>query len=293
MKTRDVYTFLAPVIFLGLCSLPALAFEDPIQVTTGGGTEPSISPDGNWMLYVSSGAGICRMQTGGGQIDTLGISGSEPDWAPSGDAFLYRHGGLFVYDFAYETSSLLHSGSGWDDGPVWSPLGREIAVQGEPVKLISYPGGELSTVDCEEPDGSSCAGEFPCWSPDGQWIAFQDGREILKVRREGGLAEIVVANMNPATEPAWSPDGKWIVFVMIGVYPQYHLWVADARGTDFGLAQLTSGDFQDWSPDWSPDSGSIYFSSDRSGTREIWEIPFDAQVPTERTSLGGVKALFR
>lgn len=293
MKTGSVIVSLLTFILIGVGSGPTLALEEPVQVTVGGGSEPAVSPDGLWMLYRAPSVGVCRVSTSGGLPDTLEVTGLEPDWSPSGDAFLYRYGGLHIYEIASATSWQLHDGVGWDDGPAWSPLGDEIVVQGEPVKLISYPDGILSTVTCQEPAGGGCAGEFPAWSPDGQWIAFQDGTEILKVHRDGGAAQVVVSGVGLASEPAWSPDGKWIVFTTAVTYPQFNIWVSDARGTEFGLAQLTTGDFKDWSPEWSPDSGSIYFSSDRSGTREIWVIPFDTQVAVEKQSMGSVKALFR
>ena len=123
----------------------ALALDAPVQVTTGGGSQPAVSPDGQWLLYRVYGVGICRMPTEGGKPDTLGVNGYEADWSPSGDSFLYTNNGLHIYEFASGTSYTLHNGAGWDDGPAWSPLGTEIAVQGEPIKLISFPDGQLST----------------------------------------------------------------------------------------------------------------------------------------------------
>ena len=76
MKISTVLAGLLPFVFLGLCSSPTAAFEVPSQITFGGATEPSVSPDGDWLMYISSGAGICRMPSDGGPIDTLGISGS-------------------------------------------------------------------------------------------------------------------------------------------------------------------------------------------------------------------------
>lgn len=290
---RLYWTFLF-LILLSTAGMPAaLALDAPVQVTFGGGLQPAVSPDGQWLLYRIYGVGICRMSTEGGQPDTLNITGYEFDWSPTGESFLYTNNGLHIYDFEGGTSYELHSGVGWDDGPVWSPLGTEIAVQGEPVMLISFPDGQLSTVNCEDPDGTDCAGEFPTWSPDGQWIAFEDGLEILKVSRDGGPAQVVVEKLGDVADPAWSPDGKWIAFVLAGQYPIYNIWVTDARGPEYGLLQVTADDESDWSPAWSADSATIYFSSDRNGLRDVWKVPFNAQLPTKTKSLGGMRAMYR
>ena len=148
-------------------------------------------------------------------------------------------------------------------------------------------------VSCEDPDGTNCSGEFPTWSPDGQWIAFEDGLEIMKVSREGGLAEVVVEELGDVADPAWSPDGKWIAFVLAGQYPVYSIWVTDARGPEFGLIQVTDDNEEDYTPTWSADSATIYFSSDRNGRREIWKVPFNAQLPTKPKSLGSLRSMYR
>jgi Tol biopolymer transport system component len=51
-----------------------------------------------------------------------------------------------------------------------------------------------------------------------------------------------------------------------------HIWIADARGMQHGLHQITFGAHYDSHPAWSSDSRTIYFVSDRGSTRAIWKV---------------------
>jgi TolB protein len=94
------------------------------------------------------------------------------------------------------------------------------------------------------------------------------------------------------TQPAWSPDGRWIAFVRAAGGEIGNIWVIDASGYALGLHQVTAGAYSDSRPAWSPDGGSIYFSSNRSGSGQIWKIAAPA-VTVERRSWGSLKGGYR
>ena len=283
---------IAIIVVLGIVLASVVqAVEDPILVTPNGGWRGDVSPDGAWLVYDASGH-VERMALPDGEPEVLIALGVDAEFSPDGDLVAYRAGGLRIFDLTTHDDWLLHDGTGWDDGKAWSPLGDEFAVEGT-VKLISYPDGVLTTLPCVDQNGSGCDGEGPTWSPDGEWIAFEDGLEILKVPRGGGQAEVVVADLRDVTQPSWSPDGDWIAFGMESEdYSAMHIWVADARGTAFGLVQVTDGDAYDSDATWSPDSQWIYFTSTRGGTSRIWRVHFTGSTPVESLPLGSMKALF-
>ena len=64
-----------------------------------------------------------------------------------------------------------------------------------------------------------------------------------------------------ARDPAYAGDGRLAVAV------HGDLWVRSPSGA---WTQLTSGDSWDREPAWSPDGGTLYFSSNRSGNFDIW-----------------------
>ena len=288
------------VLGLVLTSPASLFAADPVQLTTTGGVRPTASRDGNWVAY-QSGIDILKIPSTGGAPTPLVSGGVEPNWERPGDLIVFRGGGVRTVDANTLDVQTVYSGSGIDDDPSWSPLGNEIAMQSSSISIaiISYPGGILSNIACSDPVDFSCEGEGPTWSPDGSALAFEDGLDLMRVPRAGGNAELVVHWEADLSWPAWSPDGKWIALTMGNpdavdslTREQDHLWMVDARGSSFGLMQLTSGQVKDHNPAWSPDGSAIYFDSDRSGVSEIWKLMLDP-LPVKATTWGGVKSMYR
>lgn len=77
--------------------------------------------------------------------------------------------------------------------------------------LIDNQGKLLQFTNTDKVDSS------PCWSPDGEQIAFVSNRggdkQIWLVSRNGGEAKQLTHLYNGASDPVWSPDGKKIVFL--------------------------------------------------------------------------------
>jgi Tol biopolymer transport system component len=230
-------------------------------------------------------------------LDTvLTGSGADPDWSDwSRKGNLIVAGdNVFTVDAATGNVALVRANDNcFEANPTWSPSGNPIAVESacpDRIVLLSYPGGDTSSIPCTTPNGFDCEGEGPTWSGDGNWLAFENGLQILKVQKTGGAAQIVyydTIDFKDVTQPAWSPDGKWIAFVRVDScftdslfihVCYYHIWVADARGAAFGLWQITTGPYGDSDPAWSPDSKFIYFSSNRTGQHQfdfqVWKAGF-------------------
>jgi hypothetical protein len=146
--------------------------------------------------------------------------------------------------------------------------------------LVSWSGGDEKQIT-NTPESESS----PRWSPDGKWLSFLssrqggDGAQLWLVNPAGGEAERVTKVSGGISDYAWSPDSKRLVFVVSDtaatppksgtkppvVIDRYHfksdpggylvsghdhlaLFDLDART----LSPLTSGDFDDSDPAWSP-----------------------------------------
>ena len=141
----------------------------PVQLTTVGGTRPTASPDGQWVAFQLVSGGIARIKPDGTGFETLSNAGVEPEWSRAGSLIVFRDGAaLYTLDANTQAVEPVASGGGIDDDPAWSPLGDEIAVQGsspDGVLIVTYPGGTISYLSCDDPDGTGCAGEGPTWAP--------------------------------------------------------------------------------------------------------------------------------
>lgn len=102
------------------------------------------------------------------------------------------------------------------------------------------------------------------------------------------LGLLDVFQVQTAADPQISPDGSHIVYVrqfcdIMSDRRYANLWMINFDGSD--ARPLTSGNFNDSSPRWTPDGKTIVFLSDRSGTTQIHRLWIDSGQTTTITSL--------
>lgn len=194
-----------------------------LQTAPEGSFEPSVSPDGTQVAFVSSRDGdpeIYVMKADGTGVRRLTFFHRE-DWAPQ-----------------------------------WSPDGRFIAFlssrEGRARVFVMRPDGSgtravSGTVDTgEERDVA--------WSPDGSALAFvgrQPGGQtrIWKVAMDGSAPVALTSGEQLDDQPAWSPDGKYLVHAS-DRGGNVDLYLVRADGT--GATRLTQAPGADWLPRWLP-----------------------------------------
>jgi dipeptidyl aminopeptidase/acylaminoacyl peptidase len=102
------------------------------------------------------------------------------------------------------------------------------------------------------------------------------------------LAASDIFNLQFANDPQISPDGKKIVYVRsfgdVMTDKRYsNLWVINFDGSE--NRALTSGNYSDESPRWSPDGTRIAFVSDRDGSAQLYVRWMDSGQTAKLTSL--------
>ena len=178
-----------------------------------------------------------------------------------------------------------------DTSPRWSPDGGRIAFisdrsDSSQIWLIPVDGGEAAQLTkLEEGNIGSLA-----WSPDGTKIAFSF-RAIpaadRKAEREAREEEHRSYPPRVIRRAGYREDG-------IG-YNGGERWRLQAVSAETGdVNQLTSEDYDDGSPAWSPDGKTVAFVSNRSedadlmpGCQDLWLIPSDGGAAWRVTKQSG------
>jgi dipeptidyl aminopeptidase/acylaminoacyl peptidase len=87
-------------------------------------------------------------------------------------------------------------------------------------------------------------------------------------------AELVTDGVVPS-QPVVSPDGCWVAYVVAPVGRRSErlcaVWLAAVDGSS-PPGKLTAGMAADFRPRWAPDSASVFFLSDRTGSRQLHRI---------------------
>ncbi len=78
------------------------------------------------------------------------------------------------------------------------------------------------------------------------------------------------------SDPQLSGDGRYLAYVQRETDLEANkgrtsLWLLDLKGGG-GPARLTDGKSNDSSPRWAPDSRTLYFLSERSGSSQVWRL---------------------
>lgn len=236
---------------------------EPRQLESPSCTNPLWSGDGSELFCVAGGDEDrtlwrvpVRTKGTARPLPSIGALGRHLAISPRGDRLIYSN-------FTWE-------------GDIW-----QLGLSGHkpPARLIASTADELR----------------PQFSPDGGKIAFLSNRSghlaIWISDRDSANASELVAAL-PSGAPSWSPNGQQIAYTCrVSGGSEDICAIGSAGGKQW---QLTKDPARDLMPNWSRDGRWIYFTSDRSGTFQIWKTPADGTGPaiqvTRNGGYGGIES---
>ena len=154
--------------------------------------------------------------------------------------------------------------------------------------VVSDSDGENEHTIMESPDPIMS----PAWSPDGRrlaYVSFERDRSTVFVQTLRTGNRIKVSDRQGINgAPAFSPDGRKLVLTLGGRDGNLDIFIMDIATK--GITRLTTNRAIDTEGTWSPDGKQIYFTSDRSGGPQVYQINVSGGTPVRITFEGSYNA---
>lgn len=233
----------------------------------------------------------------------------------AGGDFAFAQNGTFVYlsgkafqarwsiswvDSSGKTQPL-HAPPGRYLTPRFSPDGKRLAFA-----MDTGKGSDIWVKDLERDTPSRLSflpgvNSNPVWTPDGKDIVFRSENPaapgLYAIRSDGsGEAKRLTEGKPPETPSSFSPDGKRLAIHQTGNGGSYDIFTLpaeadpgpDALGVRLGKAELFLGTpFVEGAPVFSPDGRWLAYTSNESGTWEVYVRPFPGPGGRSQVSTGG------
>ncbi len=270
-----------------------------VKLTVDGtnNNQPSWSPDGKLIAYTSNRIGLPRvfvMNADGSSLRPLTKDDrieSAPAFSPDGEARSRSTPRTQAAARSTCASSPSQTGAtvvikanGKDMGPTkpsWSADGRRLAFpvqQGERSYEVWVADRDGSGARIVSDKFGDAARRIPALSPDGKrvvYVADMRGSMHLVITdlETGTSTDLTPGVMATHESPKWSPDGKMIAFASTRDDPEVvrsDVFVMNADGS--GIRNLSRNPAEDFNPHWSVDGSTIFFTSLRTGTAQLFSV---------------------
>jgi Tol biopolymer transport system component len=186
----------------------------------------------------------------------------------------------------------------YGSGPTLSPDGNRVAVE----QLDTGTAGTRNVWVMDAARGiptrftsDSVRDISPAWSPKGDRLVFASNRGgtegiYLKDSSGTGKEELLLQSGMPMIPNGWSPDGRYLLYSSTGQKTGSDLWLLPAAaGTPPGSQPVPylQGPYNERQGQFSPDGRWIAYTSDETGSYQVYVQSFPAGAGKLRVSTAG------
>ncbi len=220
----------------------------------------SWSPDGQQLAF----NGPWISENDGQQLRQLDQGGYDVSWSTDGQKLAYikyESNSLMIMDIPTGKTEEVITAEGLNAKPVWSPDGKELLYS------IGYIGGRWFAADLtkktqvELTSDEDIASYVAAWSPDGQWVAYDQNNGINLVDHKGGNRRVLTKD---GFTPKWSLDNQSIYYQTKDLdkegLPTF-LWQIDIDGQNKKQIGPIEGINLANQILWSPNDNQVFVSS--------------------------------
>jgi dipeptidyl aminopeptidase/acylaminoacyl peptidase len=194
---------------------------------------------------------------------------------------------IYIVDLATGARTRLTSDPNWEQSPVWSPEGAQLAYRlGPAIYLQTIDGGKPRRIG---EFSTGAAGFVHDWSPDGKYLLVTRssvaGGELARLSLPDGRIDAIAPSS--ASEPGdarLSTDGRWVAYLSAetGATEVHIRSFPDGRVTH--RVTTTGGD----APLWSRDGKELFYRD-----REGWVVACAVRATGSAIATGAPERLFK
>ncbi len=278
------------------------------QITFGDGneSEPSFSPDGKWIGFVSTRDGSAQfyvLSTAGGEarkVTSVSTGVSSVVWAPDSASVVFASD---VYpECGADDGCNKKIGDRWSGGPLKAHMADALLYRhwtewkdGKRTHLLRVDVAtgavrDLTPGDVDTPAFSLGGPPQFAFSPDGKELVAESKRvkdealstnnDLFVIPLDAAAPEAAPKNLTAATaaydgSPEYSPDGRWLAY-RVQAQPGYEsdLFRLAILDRQTGATRVVTEAFRNWIDDfqWTPDSRAIVFLAQVEGVTPLPRI---------------------